>query len=271
MARFSLTAAIFLLIAGLVGSVQAQTRIGVASITKNQVSGTIAGQTRVIGSGAQVFQNEVVTTGTNSSAQLLFRDQSTLTIGADARVVLDQFVYDPQSRSGNIVVNIAEGAFRFVSGNAQSQSYKINTLSATIGVRGTIVIGAVNSTTGEVMIGCVEGSIIVNTPTGAITLSAGQFITISSNGTITGPTAITGDGLSDPIQFDHTGNLLNPNSANQGKRDDFNDALDSRDIDLQFPPSTGGGGSHPPGKLPPMGCEYGCETIQPPQSLRIGK
>lgn len=228
----------FAVICGIASPLFAQGRIGVASVVKNEVSGTVGGQTRVIGRGAQVFQNEVVTTGANSTAQLLFRDQTALTIGADARVILDRFVYDPQSRAGDIVVNIAEGAFRFVSGNARSESYKIKTPSATIGVRGTIVIGAVNAATGQIMIGCVEGSITVTTPGGTITLPAGKFITISANGTISGPTTITGDGLSDPIKFDHTGQLLNPSTGDHGRRDDFNDALDRRDVDIQFPPST---------------------------------
>ncbi len=262
--------AALVLVLGFGSSALAQGRIGVVSVAKNQVSGILGGQTRVIGTGAQVFQNEVVTTGTNSSAQLMFRDQTTLTIGADARVALDRFVYDPQSRTGDIVVNIAEGAFRFVSGNAQSNSYKISTPSATIGVRGTIVIGAVNSSTGAVMVGCVEGSVIVTTATGSITLTPGTYVTISASGVISGPFTITTDGLGDPIQFDHTGQLLNPQLGDPGKQQDFNDALDNRGIDLQFPPSTGGG-SHPPVMLPPKGCEYGCDTIQPPQSLQLDR
>ena len=238
-------AALLLLLMAWSAQALAEGRIGVASIVSNEVAGTIGGQTRVIGTGAQVFQNEVVTTGANSSAQLLFRDQTTLTIGANARVVLDRFVYDPRSRTGDIVVNIAEGAFRFVSGSAQSNSYKIKTPSATIGVRGTIVIGAVNSSTGQVMIGCVEGSITVSTPGGTITLEAGTYITISATGEISGPFTITGDGLGTPIQFDQTGQLLNPNTATQDQLNEFNDALDQRDIDILFPPPPPGPSSNP--------------------------
>jgi len=263
MTWFRTACAALVLVFGFGTSGLAQGRIGVVSVVKNKVSGTLSGQTRVIGTGAQVFQNEVVTTGVNSSAQLLFRDQTTLTIGADARVALDRFVYDPSSRTGDIVVSIAEGAFRFVSGNAQSESYKINTPSATIGVRGTIVIGAVNSATGAVMIGCVEGSVIVTTATGSITLLPGTYITISPSGVISGPFTITTDGLGNPIQFDHTGQLLNPQLGDPNKQQEFNDALDNRGIDLQFPPSTGGSGSSPVMTPPPQGsCEYGCDKVR---------
>jgi len=250
--RCTAVIALVVLTCGLSRDALAQDRIGVASVVKNEVSGTIAGNTQVIGVGAQVFQNEVVTTGPNSSAQLLLRDQTTLTIGADARVGLDRFVYDPQTRSGDIAINIAEGAFRFVSGNARSESYRINTPNASIGVRGTVVEGYVNSSTGQVVIVVVEGSIVVNTPSGPVTLEAGQYITVNSDGTYTGPSTWTGPTLDldagVQFAFDDQGNLLNPGQAN--KYSDFTDALDSRDVDIQFPlPSSTG--SSPFVLLPP--------------------
>ncbi len=227
-------------LAGLSEDANALDRIGVASVVKNEVSGTISGNTRVIGIGAQIFQNEVVTTGPNSSAQLLFRDQTTLTIGADARISLDRFVYNPQTRAGDIVINIAEGAFRFVSGNALSTSYRINTPKASIGVRGTVVEGYVNTATGQVVIIVVEGSIVVNTASGLVTLGPGEYITVNSNGNYTGPSTWTGPtvdlGAGVRFVFEDQGRQLNPNRTSQFS--DFTDALDSRDVDIRFPPSS---------------------------------
>jgi hypothetical protein len=50
---------------------------------------------------------------------------------------LDSFVYDPNAKSGNVVVNAAEGAFRFITGLQASLNYSIRTPFATRGVRGT--------------------------------------------------------------------------------------------------------------------------------------
>jgi hypothetical protein len=117
---------------------QNASKIGVASAVKNRVDGTIGGGTRPLAAGADVFAREVVRTGEQSTAQLLFLDETSLSIGPSSEVTLDRFVYDPNRNSGNVVLNATKGAFRFVSGSQQPSSYQIRTPVATIGVRGTI-------------------------------------------------------------------------------------------------------------------------------------
>ena len=218
------------------GPASAQQRIGVASMAKNDVSGVIAGQTRVIGTGAQIFQNEVVTTGDNSSAQLLFRDQTTLTLGSNARMKLDRFVYNPSTRTGDIAIDIAEGAFRFMSGDAESQSYKIKTLTATTAVRGTIIAGFVSLSTGQVVIILIEGACDVTTPMGTVSLQPGDYVVINSDGSIAGPSPWKGPLLDidadEQFLYDVMGVLTMPLGPTWREE---NDALDSQNIDERFP------------------------------------
>jgi hypothetical protein len=219
------------------GPASAQQRIGVASVAKNEVAGIIAGQTRVIGTGAQIFQNEVVTTGDNSSAQLLFRDQTTLTLGSNSRMKLDRFVYDPATKTGDIAIDIAEGAFRFMSGDAESQSYKIQTLTATTAVRGTIIAGFVSLSTGQVVIILIEGSCDVTTPAGTVSLQPGDYVVINSDGSIRGPNAWSGGTLLDidadeNFLYDVMGILTLPLGPRWTEE---NDALDSKNLDERFP------------------------------------
>jgi len=207
-------------------------RIGVAAVVKNTVSGSTGGQTRVINVGAGVFQNEVITTGAASSAQLLFRDETSLTIGASARLTLDRFVYNPSRKTGDIVVNVVQGAFRFVSGSAGPGSYKIKTRVASIGLRGTIVEGYV-SPGGGLLLVIVEGSVIVRTANGTtITLGAGQYVTISSTGVVTGPLPWTGRTLDIDSGHEFILDTDNPLGEQHGK---LNDALDSRNVDINYP------------------------------------
>ena len=226
-------AALLVLIAGAAG---AQQRIGVASMAKNEVAGTIAGQTRVIGTGAQIFQNEVVTTGANSSAQLLFRDQTTLTLGSNARMTLDRFVYNPSTRTGDIAIDVAEGAFRFMSGDAESQSYKIQTLTATTAVRGTIIAGYVSLATRQVVIILIEGSCDVSTPTETVSLSPGDYVVINADGSISGPFTWKGPLLDidadEQFLYDVMGVLTLPLGPRWTEE---NDALDSKNLDERFP------------------------------------
>jgi hypothetical protein len=113
--------------------------IGTAAITKNAVTIRMAAQQRPLKIGDHVFQNETVVTGNEAGAQILFRDETALTMGPDSSVVLDTMVYDPEKRSGKMTIRALSGAFRFVSGSGPKDGYQIETPMGTIGVRGTIV------------------------------------------------------------------------------------------------------------------------------------
>lgn len=120
----------------------AASRIGTASTVKNRVTGTVAGQLRP---GTAVHQREVITSDTGAEAQLIFIDETVFNVGSGATVTLDEFIYNPSRKVGNIVLNVTKGAFRFISGSAEPSSYTIKTPVATIGVRGTIFTGNVLS------------------------------------------------------------------------------------------------------------------------------
>ena len=59
-------------------------------------------------------------------------------MGPDAKIVLDKFVYDASPSRGTISVNLAQGAFRFITGVAPKVSYEIKTPTASLGIRGTV-------------------------------------------------------------------------------------------------------------------------------------
>jgi hypothetical protein len=117
---------------------QNNAKIGVASAVKNRVESGIGGGARPLSAGSDVFAREVVRTGEQSTAQLLFLDETSLSIGPQSEVTLDRFVYDPKRGAGSVVLNATRGAFRFATGSQQPSSYQVRTPVATIGVRGTL-------------------------------------------------------------------------------------------------------------------------------------
>jgi FecR protein len=157
--------------------VLAAAKVGVASAVKNDVQG--AGQP--LSPGSQLFEQEVVKTGVASVAQLLFLDQTSLTIGPKAQVKLDKFVFDPNKKVGDVVLSATKGAFRFVSGVQDPHSYTINTPVATIGTRGTIFSGY--NFAGGIIIIVEEGSVII----GGIVVKAGQALVVYKGGGHDGP------------------------------------------------------------------------------------
>jgi hypothetical protein len=60
----------------------ADSKIGVAAAAKNQVQGILGGSSRPLSAGSELFSNETVRTGEASQAQLLFLDQTNLSVGA---------------------------------------------------------------------------------------------------------------------------------------------------------------------------------------------
>ena len=117
----------------------AQSNIGNASSVRNQVEGILGGQTNTLSSGSTVHSNELIRSGDGAIANLVFIDQTKLSVGPRSEVRLDKFVYDPNKNTGTVVVRATKGAYRFVTGVQDPRNYEIKTPYATLGVRGTIL------------------------------------------------------------------------------------------------------------------------------------
>ncbi|MBT5191168.1 MAG: FecR domain-containing protein [Rhodospirillaceae bacterium] len=140
-------------------------QIGGVTRTQASVEGVIGGRSRDLERDLPVYQNEEVTTGVNARAVLRFKDGSVLTIGADAEVVLDEYVY---SNAGGIIT-LVKGAMRFTSGKMGRPGLLIKMSTATIGIRGTdFWAGEMNGGHGVLLM---HGEVDVYNEAGMVTLS----------------------------------------------------------------------------------------------------
>lgn len=118
--------------------------IAAAVLNKVQVRPASAPQYRPLLLRQRVALADQIETGERSQLQLLLLDKSTFTVGANARLTIDRFVYDPHGRS--VAATVAKGAFRFMSGRPdRGGDASIATPVSSIGIRGTIVEGVVGS------------------------------------------------------------------------------------------------------------------------------
>lgn len=85
-----------------------------------------------------VFQ-EALETVEDGAALVRFIDQSTLAIGANSKVLIDAFVFDPQAAEGNALIRISVGTLRFVTGAMPKGKTVIKTPTAALILRGTDV------------------------------------------------------------------------------------------------------------------------------------
>ena len=126
----------------------AQPRIGVTQATEGEPRGRPpGGADRVLRVGTDVQANEVILTASNDRAHLIFLDGTTLTVGPNAQLTIDKFVYDPDSKKGELAINASKGVFRLIGGRiSKTAAITVTTPSSTMGIRGGIMIFGVEPT-----------------------------------------------------------------------------------------------------------------------------
>ena len=59
--------------------------------------------------------------GNSASTALSFLDETRIQVGENSKIILDKFIYDPNSQTGDVAINFSKGVFRFVTGNMQNK------------------------------------------------------------------------------------------------------------------------------------------------------
>jgi hypothetical protein len=100
---------------------------------------------RVLHVGVDVKANELITTGASDRAHLVFLDGTALSVGPEARLVIDSFVYDANHKLGELSLSATRGVFRFVGGSiSKTKAVTIKTPSSAVTIRGGIMMLAVD-------------------------------------------------------------------------------------------------------------------------------
>lgn len=122
-------------------------RVGINRLVENAVTTSPAGQSDWAPSvtGADVNFGDRIATGAASRLEVGLLDRSLLTVGANARLEIDRFVYDPGRGMAGVAVSVLSGAFRFASDNPgpAGEPIAFRTPGTAIGIRGTIIEGVV--------------------------------------------------------------------------------------------------------------------------------
>jgi hypothetical protein len=96
---------------------------------------TDAGQAKV---GDLVYRGDMIQTGPDGKLGVAFADGSSFTVSPNARMEVNDFVYDPNGHSNASLMSLTKGTFTFIAGEvAHTGSMKVNTPIGTMGIRGT--------------------------------------------------------------------------------------------------------------------------------------
>ena len=154
------------------------------SIGEMKGSGAIERDNDVIDGtdGVNIQMNDTAVTA-NGRMRIDFLDETRVDLTEHARLVIDDFVYDPASNQGSLSIKASLGGVRYASGQIAKnfrQNVKIKTPSATIGVRGTDFVMVVDELGGsmitllpscDTMGMCYVGEIEVETDAGMVIMN----------------------------------------------------------------------------------------------------
>ncbi|CAE10971.1 FecR domain-containing protein [Wolinella succinogenes] len=127
--------------------------------------------------GTVLEEKDTIRTAASSKVQLTFKDKTVITLGPDSLFLIQEYLSDSSSPKAKF--SITQGAFKAITGQigkVAPQNFNLETKTATIGIRGTILGGEIGSTpNGEPLdtLYCFDGSIVVASlhPTAGISSS----------------------------------------------------------------------------------------------------
>jgi hypothetical protein len=131
---------------------------------------------------------ELLETLSFSALEASLLDGSVLTLGASAKVVLDEFVYDPSAAKSGAILDMVEGSLRFVTGNIPKDAFRITTPVCTIAIRGTNFKVRVRGN-GDTLVAVDEGAVAVTVATTGeeVIVNAGESVEIRRSGSASAP------------------------------------------------------------------------------------
>ncbi len=155
--------------------------IGKVMQVERKVEATYIDVPRPLRTSSPMFFNDTVKTHANARFKATLDDGTELTLGENARLKIDDFVYDPSGAEGELSVRVLAGAFLFVGGQVESipgNRVKIQTPVGTLGIRGTTVWGGrIDDGYGVLVL---DGEVDVTTAGGTVKLRAGEATMIKN-------------------------------------------------------------------------------------------
>lgn len=124
-----------------VGDAWAAETIGTVTKKRMDVYGTPPDDSRGrVFPNDNVYFGEMLETSGGAAIMVRFEDDTELFLGERAKMVIDDFVYDPATKQGRAVYQFTVGTMRFVSGDMIEDEISILTPNANIGIRGSEAI-----------------------------------------------------------------------------------------------------------------------------------
>jgi hypothetical protein len=121
----------------------------------------------------KIEEKDIIKTMKNSKLQIIFKDQTVISLGQKTTFKIDEYLFSQTKPKAKF--NISKGLFKSITGKIGKiapQNFKLKTQNATIGVRGTTIIGEVSKDLDTIM--CSSGKIIVTSFGSKVAVDMGE-------------------------------------------------------------------------------------------------
>ena len=179
----------------------AAAKVGVTSATDGDPLGKPPQEAeRVLRIGIDVQANELITTNANDRAHLVFLDGSSLTVGPNAQLTIDKFVFDPNTKTGELAISASKGVLRLVGGKiSKNTPITITTPSSTIGIRGGISIHDVSQRRTNSMFVFGKDMVVQSGGQTQVATRASSMITANLGGPLGPPVLVPAGAMNAPL------------------------------------------------------------------------
>jgi len=171
-----------------IGKVTALT--GDVQVIRGGVVLSSTGGAEKVATDTPIYRNDILVTGKASSVGVTFVDKTNFALGADARMTMNEFAYNPQNGTGQALLSVLQGSFSFVSGQVAKtgpDAIKVQLPTMTIGIRGTTVAGQASAEGAESQVTLLKnedgtvGAIFVNNAQTGFLVNQANFTLYSSS------------------------------------------------------------------------------------------
>lgn len=115
------------------------------------------GQRVPLNVGDPVFEDDLIETADDSILGITFVDETVFSLSNNARMILDELVYEVNGTDNSMVMNLVQGTFVFVTGQvAPTGEMLVETPVATMGIRGTTPIVIIEGQNGDTEFGILK-------------------------------------------------------------------------------------------------------------------
>ncbi|MGE4420994.1 MAG: hypothetical protein AB7D39_01720 [Pseudodesulfovibrio sp.] len=168
----------------------------VAYLTGEVMAERTDGDARTLAQGEAVRAGDIIVTAASSCVEIVFKDGSVFSQGAQSRTALDGFVYTDKPSASKMLLKMAVGTARYVTGKIVEQNpegFAFETTLASIGIRGTGIFAVVSPEREEIgVLSMTPGhTVSVTSATQSRTIGrAGYSVSVSTDGRISPPAPV---------------------------------------------------------------------------------